>query len=100
MADVKVSRWTKVNLCSGIILIGICETDFMFSWLLYRFPNTRTVSISREGCTELSQEKRVQADTKWVTQLYQINYPALIATSYTIFQGFNAMKYDTMQSGK
>jgi hypothetical protein len=36
----------------------------------------------------LSKEKGVQSDTKWVTQFYQINYPKLIATSYTIF-GFS-----------
>jgi hypothetical protein len=82
MADVKVSRWTKVNLCSGIILIGICETDFMFSWFLYRFPN----DINREGCAGL----RVQSHTKWDTQFYQMDDPSPIATSYKIFQVSNA----------
>jgi len=58
MANVKVSQWTKVNLCSGIVCGRDFGKDFMFSCFVYRFPNAINICDTSltMGYTGLNKE--------------------------------------------
>ena len=73
MADVKVSQWTKVNLCSEIICGRDYGTDFMFSCFAYRFPNAinicdtsltmRYTGLNKGACVQSDTESRTKTTT-------------------------------------